>query len=190
MDDLSLHILDVVENSTAAGASLVRIRITEDTASDRLEITIADNGRGMDAAMVKAATHPFVTTRTTRRVGLGLPLLRMAAEETGGTLVIDSTPGVGTEVTARFQASHIDCKPLGDLAATMVALILGNPTVDFDFAHECDGRTIELDTRELKEQLGDLPITTPAVLSMITDHLQTADQPGGARVEREGENHG
>jgi hypothetical protein len=190
MDDLSLHILDVVENSTAAGASLVRIRITEDTAHDRLEITIADNGRGMDAAMAAAATHPFVTTRTTRRVGLGLPLLKMAAEETGGTLALASTPGLGTEVTATFQASHIDCKPLGDLAATMVALILGNPAVDFDFVHARDGEVIELDTRELKEQLGDVPITTPAVLSMIADHLQTADRTDGAGIEREGENHG
>jgi hypothetical protein len=184
MEDLSLHILDVAENSTAAGASLIEIMILEDAAADRLEIRIKDNGRGMDALMAAAATHPFVTTRTTRRVGLGLPLLKMAAEETGGELTLVSEPGVGTEVTAWFQHGHIDRKPLGDLAGTMVALILGNPQVEFVYTHVRDGEPIELDTRELKEQLGEIPISSPAVLSMIRDHL------GGSGNEREGEDHG
>jgi len=174
MEDLSLHILDVVENGTAAGATLVEVRITEDPRQDRLEIVIRDNGRGMDPVLAATVTDPFVTTRTTRRVGLGLPLLKMAAEETGGFLAVRSSPGAGTEVTARFQWSHIDRQPLGDVASTVVALILGHPEVDFAVVHDRGGEVRELDTRELKEQLGDVPITTPAVLSMIRDHLAGA----------------
>jgi anti-sigma regulatory factor (Ser/Thr protein kinase) len=184
MDELALHILDVAENSTAAGATLVEISIVEDAAADRLEIRIRDDGRGMDAALAAAAVHPFVTTRTTRRVGLGLPLLKMAAEEAGGALTLDSTPGVGTEVVASFRRSHVDRKPLGDLAATMLALIAGHPQIDFVFGHVRDEGTIELDTRELKAQLGDVPLTAPAVLTMIRRHLE------GAGDDREGENHG
>lgn len=185
MEDLSLHILDVVENGTAAGATLVEIRITEETAADRLEIRIKDNGRGMDAAMAAAATDPFVTTRTTRRVGLGLPLLKMAAEETGGELALTSEPGVGTEVVASFQSSHIDCKPLGDIAGTMVALIIGNPEIEFVYEYRRNGDLIELDTRELKEQLGgEVPISNPAVLNMIREHLS------GTGDDNEGEANG
>jgi Histidine kinase-, DNA gyrase B-, and HSP90-like ATPase len=185
MEDLSLHILDVVENGTAAGASLVEIRITEDSPADRLEIQIKDNGRGMDAAMAASVTDPFVTTRTTRRVGLGLPLLKMAAEETGGDLTLTSELGVGTEVVASFQSSHIDRKPLGDVAGTMVALIIGNPEIDFVFEYRQNGDLLELDTRELKEQLGDeVPISNPAVLNMIREHLS------GAGDDNEGEDNG
>jgi len=183
MEDLSLHILDVVENGTAAGASLVEISIVEDTADDALVIKIKDNGRGMVAELVARVTDPWVTSRTTRRMGMGLPLLKMAAEETGGTLVVDSTPGVGTEVVTTFVNSHIDRKPLGDIAGTMVALILGNPEIEFVFEYELDGDKTELDTRELKEQLGEVPITDPAVLSLIRDHIN------GSAAD-EGENNG
>ena len=184
MEDLSLHILDVVENGTAAGASLVEIGVDEDLAAARTGIRIKDDGRGMDPVMVAAATHPFVTTRSTRRVGLGLPLLLMAAEETGGSLTIDSTPGAGTEVRAIFRTDHIDCKPLGDLAGTVVTLILAHPQVDFVVHHARDGETRELDTRELKQQLGEVPITAPAVLNLIRDHI------GGSGDAREGDDHG
>lgn len=184
MEDLSLHILDVVENGTAAGASLVEIRLDQESDAAWLKVSIKDNGRGMDSVMAATATHPFVTTRTTRRVGLGLPLLQMAAEETGGSLAIESTLGMGTEVTATFRTDHIDCKPVGDLAGTMVTLILAHPQVDFVFHHARDGETTELDTRELKEQLGDVPITAPAVLNLIRDHI------GGSGHAREGDDHG
>lgn len=184
MDDLSLHILDIVENSTAAGATLIEISLTEEAAADCLEIRIKDNGRGMDERQAAAALFPFTTSRTTRRVGLGLPLFKMAAEETGGSLSLSSQPGVGTEVVATFRLGHIDCKPLGDLAATMLTLIVGNPGIDFVYLHTRDGATTELDTRELKAQLDGVPITTPAVLAMIRSHLD------GCGDEPEGDDHG
>ncbi len=184
MEDLSLHILDVVENGTAAGASLVEITISEETDRDLLVIKIKDDGRGMDAEMAARVTDPWVTSRTTRRMGMGLPLLKMAAEETGGHLVLDSIPGVGTEVVTTFQNSHIDRKPLGDVAGTMVALILGNPEIEFVYEYDLDGEKTELDTRELKEQLGEVAITDPAVLSLIRDHIS------GSADDNEGENNG
>lgn len=171
LEDLSLHILDIAENGTAAGASLIEIRIEEDEAADRLVLRVKDNGRGMDPELAGAVTDPFVTTRTTRRVGLGLPLLKMAAQEANGALIVRSTPGIGTEITASFQKSHIDRQPLGDVASTMVALILGHPEVDFVFAHVRNGEMVTVDTRELKAQLMEVPITTPAVLNLVRDHL-------------------
>jgi hypothetical protein len=180
MEDLSLHILDVVENSTAAGATLVEIRIREDREQDRLVITIRDNGRGMSPEMVARVRDPFTTTRTTRRVGLGLALLDQAAREADGALDVRSSPGRGTEVVASFRHGHIDRRPLGDMAATMVSLLLGNPGVDFVYESNAGGAAVELDTRELREQLGDVPLTRPDVLNLIRRLLAGAPAEGGA----------
>ena len=187
MEDLSLHILDVVENSTAAGATLIEIRILEDAQKDQLMIAIKDNGRGMDPEMVKRVRDPFVTTRTTRRVGLGIPLLEQAAREAAGKLELCSAPGKGTEVRATFRQSHIDCKPLGDITSTMIALMLGNPDIDFIFERDSGGVGAQLDTREIKLQLGEIPITHPAVLGLLRPLLNgsaeeepTAATDGGA----------
>lgn len=185
MEDLSLHILDVVENSTAAGATLVEIHILEDLEKDRLVITIKDNGRGMSPEMVARVRDPFTTTRTTRRVGLGLALLDQAARESEGALEIHSTPGQGTEVVASFKNSHIDRRPLGDIAATMVALLLGNPEVDFIFQSNANGNSVQFDTRELKEQLGEIPLTHPAVLILVR-RLLASGAEGGDAHPREG----
>jgi hypothetical protein len=168
MEDLSLHILDIAENATAAGAKLVEIIIAQDTASDRLQIVIRDNGRGMDREMLEKAGDPFFTTRTTRRVGLGLSLLKQATREAGGDFFITSNPGQGTEVKATFRASHIDRKPLGDMGSTLVSLILGNPDVDFVFESNFDGEETTLDTRMIKAELDDpIALTDPAVLNLI-----------------------
>jgi anti-sigma regulatory factor (Ser/Thr protein kinase) len=183
MEDLSLHILDIVENATRAGATRVEIHIREDSAEDRLEIHIRDNGRGMDAQMAKRARDPFGTTRTTRRVGLGLPLLEQSARETGGELKLTSRPNVGTEVTATFQASHIDRKPLGDIGATLVSLILGNPDVEFLCELVQDGETTTLDTSSLKAELEGMSITEPAVLALIKDLFKSSGEtPGASRA--------
>ncbi len=182
MEDLSLHILDIVENATRAGATLVEIRICEDSARDTLEISVRDNGRGMDPEMAKRARDPFGTTRTTRRVGLGLPLLEQAARETGGQLTLTSAPGSGTEVMARFVASHIDRKPLGDLGATLVTMILGSPNVEFVCEMDRNGETTTLDTRSLKAELEGTSITEPAVLALIKDLFRSSGEiPGAAR---------
>ena len=168
MEDLSLHILDIVENSTMAGATLVMIDILEDQEKNVLQISIEDNGRGMDPEMLRKVRDPFVTTRTTRSVGLGLSLLEQAAEETGGDLKIISSRGLGTTVKATFQADHIDRKPMGDIGSTLTALIAGNPDADFVYRGYLNNEEMELDTRELRAELGpDVPMNDPAVLKFI-----------------------
>ncbi len=168
MQDLSLHILDIAENATKAGATLIEIDVSENISKDLLQISITDNGRGMDAEMLEGATDPFVTTRTTRRVGLGLPLLEQAAKETGGNLLITSHPGKGTEVVATFQKSHIDRRPVGDMGATLTTLIMGNPDLDFIYFSNLDGEEIEVDTRSIRGELnGSVSINDPAVIRLI-----------------------
>jgi K+-sensing histidine kinase KdpD len=151
LEDLSLHILDIAENSIAANASRIEIKVIEDVKNDSLTIEITDNGKGMDEETVKHVLDPFFTTRTTRRVGLGLPFLAQAARESGGDIEIKSSPGRGTKVKATFQYSHIDRKPLGDLEGTLTTLIAGNPRIDFVYEHQKGKKRIHLDTRELKE---------------------------------------
>ena len=170
MQDLSLHILDIVENATQAGATLIEIHVSEDINKDLLKITIKDNGRGMDAVMAKRVKDPFMTTRTTRRVGMGIPLLEQAAKETGGNLLIISEPGKGTEVVATFQESHIDRRPVGDMGATLATLIMGNPDLDFMYYSNLDGEEIEVDTQSIRAELnGTIGINDPAIINLIKD---------------------
>ena len=140
MKELSLHVLDVAQNSISAGATRLELTLTED-AGGWLTVVIADNGRGMTPEFLSRATDPFTTTRTTRKVGLGLPLYRMAAEQTGGTLDIQSAEGVGTTVTARFDRKHLDCPPLGDLAGTVALLIQGSPELTWTYRHTAPAGT-------------------------------------------------
>lgn len=142
MEDLSLHILDIVENSIAASASRIEILIAEDTHQDQLCLQIKDNGQGMDADACKKALDPFFTTRTTRRVGLGLPLLAQAAQDSGGKLEMTSEPGQGTTVKAIFQLSHPDRKPLGDIAETLRTILSGRPELDLQFEYTKDSKLI------------------------------------------------
>ena len=151
MEDLSLHILDVVENSISAGAKKVEIEIREDLKEDLLRIEITDDGKGMDAGMLEKALDPFFTTKTVRKVGLGLSLLREAAKAANGDLTIQSEIGRGTRVKATFQHSHIDRKPMGDMTKTMMTLIISNPGVHFQYLHGKDGREYRMiDTEKLK----------------------------------------
>lgn len=167
VQDLSLHILDIVENSLAAGARRVEIRIAEDLQEDRLRIEIIDDGCGMDETMVKQALDPFFTTKTTRRVGLGLPLLTEACRICNGELCLQSCPGQGTKVKATFQHSHIDRKPLGQMGDTLITLIVGHPEVDLLYEHRKNGKVFSLDTREIKSDLGDIPLNAPQVVSAL-----------------------
>ena len=149
MLELSLHILDVVENSTRAGAKTVNIDIIEDTTRDILSLEIRDNGSGMSEDVLKKAMDPFFTTKTVRNVGLGLPMLAQAAERTNGKFIIESKGGEGTRVAVEFKLSHIDRQPLGDIASTLVTLIAGNTDVDFIYRHKHNDQEYILDTRHL-----------------------------------------
>ena len=176
MKELSLNLLDIAENSVKAGASLTQLLLTEENGV--LTFQVVDNGCGMTEETVKSVTDPFYTTRTTRPVGLGLPLLRMAAEQTDGTLTVtsrhkDTHPADhGTTVTAIFHTDHIDCPPLGDLVGTVVTLIQGHPDTDFLFVHRLpDGKTAELDTRQLREVLGEVSLAEFEVLQWISGYL-------------------
>lgn len=146
-----MHILDVVENSVNAAASEVRIRVTEDIEKDLLSVEIEDNGRGMDRSTVDKVLDPFYTTGTTRRVGLGLPLLAQAARETGGDVEISSEPGRGTRIKACFRHSHIDRKPLGSMAETLATLIAGHPEIHFTYEQQDDETSFRLDSNEMRE---------------------------------------
>ena len=180
MRELSLNILDIAQNSLSAGAGLVTLTVDEDSGADSLTLRVEDDGRGMDADTLQRIRDPFYTTRTTRKVGMGIPLFRMAAEMTGGSLDIVSEPGKGTAVTASFSLSHIDRMPLGDMAGTVTALIRLNPGVDFVYRHTVDGRSFEMDTRELRAQLGDVPLSVPDVMEWIDGYLrEQEDSLGG-----------
>ncbi len=173
MEDLSLHILDVAENSITAGASRIEIRITEDTGANLLTLEISDNGKGMDKELLDNACDPFYTTRTTRRVGLGIPLLAQSARESNGDIVVESTPGKGTSVKASFQHDHIDRKPLGNIGETMSILIMSNPDIDFFYEHKKNGRIYALDTADIKKELDGVPIQSPEVIRIIKDDIST-----------------
>ena len=169
MKEISLNVLDIAQNSISAGADLIEISVEQDSRRDLLTVLIRDNGCGMTAQQLEQIRDPFYTTRTTRSIGLGVPLFRMAAEMSGGALEIDSSPGRGTVVKALFGLSHIDRMPLGDICSTMVALIQGNPVIDFVYCQMLDGEQFTLDTRELRAVLEDVSLNTPDVLAWIRE---------------------
>ena len=171
MTELSLNVLDVAENSTRAGASLVEIIVDADTEADRLSITIADDGCGMTPEQAAQVTDPFFTSRTTRKVGLGVPFFKYAAEAAGGFFSIESQPGVGTTVTTVFVLSHIDRMPLGDITSTIHTLVVYHPETDFLYQYRYNGRSFTLDTREFKEILEGVPFDTPEISEYIKDYL-------------------
>ena len=175
MKDLSLNLLDIAENSVKAGATLTDLSILQE--GDRLTFRVADDGCGMTEEILHGVTDPFYTTRTTRKVGLGLPLLRMAAEQTGGSMEVQSKhkdahpDDHGTVVTAVFHTDHIDCPPVGDLVATVTTLIQGHPDTDFHFVHTIGEKQVELDTRQLREILGEVSLAVFEVLQWISGYL-------------------
>ena len=171
-----MNILDVAENSVRAHASLVEIVLAQDTAANAQSLMIRDDGTGMDAETVAKVTDPFYTTRTTRKVGLGVPFLKMAAEMTGGTFTIDSTPGQGTTVFVTFTLNHIDLMPLGDMGSTMSVLVSANPDIDFLFSFTRDGETFTFRTAEAREILGDVPLSEPSVALFVRDHVNEGIQ--------------
>jgi hypothetical protein len=177
MKELSLNILDIAQNSIKAGAQHLEIEL--DQTGTTLTITITDDGHGMSPAFAAAAVDPFTTTRTTRKVGMGLPLFKMAAEQTGGTFSLESKQQNesggehGTRVSAVFHTDHVDCEPLGDIASTVTTLIQGNPNLTLTYVFRTKGGQKRLSTDDMHELLGaDIPLNAPEVLAWVRDYME------------------
>jgi hypothetical protein len=166
MEDISLHVLDIAENSLRADASKVEIILTRDGERDLFRVEVNDDGRGMDPETLARIRDPFFTTKQ-KKTGLGIPLLAQAAEQTGGTLTIDSAPGRGTRITVTFAWSHVDRPAIGSMVDTLLTLIAGHPEIDLVYEEREAARTFRLDTREIKNDLEGVPINTPDVLHAI-----------------------
>lgn len=171
MRELSLNVLDIAQNSVSANASLIEIELIENTETHDLLISICDNGKGMTKEQLNSVRDPFFTTRTTRKVGMGIPLFRFAAEMTGGSFEIESEVGVGTKVRAYFKTDHLDFTPIGDMTATMISLITMNLHIDFLYRRKIDEKEFTVDTRQLKEILGDVPLNEPSIAMWITQYI-------------------
>lgn len=179
MREIALHLLDIAENSVVANATRVEILIDENLRNDRLKIVVQDNGQGMDKTMLAQVVDPFVTSRTTRKVGLGIPLFKAAAEACNGYLKIDSNVGQGTRLEAEFQHSHIDRMPLGDLPDTMLHLVIGHPEVHWLFQYQVGDNAFTFDDGPIKEELEGIPLTEPTILTFLREMLEE----GVARVQ-------
>lgn len=191
MRELSLHILDVLENSLEAGATCVELIVEEDLSADHLAITVRDNGRGMSEAQLARIFDPFYTTRKTRHVGLGLPLFKAAAERCNGDLTVISQPGLGTTLRVTFQHSHIDRAPLGNLMGTLVTFILRG-TCDLHYIHRVrepgdqEAKEFEFHTAEIKAELEDVPLTHAAVRRWLQEFIIEGEaELAGARAASE-----
>lgn len=172
MKEISLHLLDIAQNSVSAGATLIEISVEVDHAGDMLRCQVKDNGRGMDRELLEKVTDPFTTTRTTRKVGLGIPFFKEGAEGCGGTFELESKPGEGTRIAASYRISHIDRPPLGNMADTVYGLVCCNEGIDFIYIYRVDGKMFEFDTRTVRKVLGgSIPLSTPEVASWIRECL-------------------
>jgi len=169
--ELTLHLLDIAANSVSALSQNIHIEVVEDTINDRLFMSVKDDGKGMDAEMVKKVIDPFVTSRTTRKVGLGIPLLKAAAESCNGWFKIESEPGKGTLVEVEFQRSHIDRMPLGDLPSTILTMIIATPEVHWTFRYRVNQEEFFFDDEPLKQELEGVPLSDPMVISFLRDYI-------------------
>ena len=171
MKEIALHLLDIAQNSVSAGATKLELSLVE--RDGVLTMTVTDNGKGMTAEFLAQVMDPFTTTRTTRKVGMGIPLLQLSAQLAGGGVSIESTPGVGTTVRATFLQSDIDCLPLGDLPGTLCVFLQGAPEqLHTVYLHETERGSFRLDTQELRDILGPVPLSTPDVALWLRDYLQ------------------
>lgn len=182
MKEIALHILDIAQNSVSAGAGAVSLNVEE--GSGTLSVSLADDGRGMTPEFLAAAADPFATTRTTRKVGLGLPFLKLAAEQTGGGLELQSREGMGTTVKAVFRTGHIDCPPMGDLAESLAILIQGAPELEVRYAHTVLGKSVSFDTREARAALGaDVSLGEPEIAVWLRSYLRELEESLGSGNE-------
>ena len=172
MRELSLNVLDIAQNSIAAAATQIQMEVVERTDAHTLTIWIYDNGCGMTDEQVKSVLDPFYTTRTTRKVGMGVPLFKMAAEQTGGTLTVSSKVGIGTNIKAVFHTDSVDFTPLGDMASTVTTLVSMNTEIQFLYHHKVDKKEFVFDTAEIREILGDVPLSEPAVMQWMREFIE------------------
>lgn len=172
MEDLSLHVLDLVRNSIEAGAKAVQVKVVEDRSRDELCLEISDDGRGMDPSFAAVITDPFVTSRSTREVGLGLALVDEAARRSGGRLEVESAAGRGTTVRATFGLSHVDRPPLGDMAATLMAALVGNPRIRLTYIHRVGDKEFRFDTEDVRARLGDGALEDLEVLRWVGEYCR------------------
>ena len=171
MTEIALHILDIVQNSIVAGAKNIAIEIKEDKTNDLMDIAIIDNGRGIPVDKIEKVLDPFYTSRTTRKVGLGLSLFKQSVEQTNGSFYIDSELGKGTKVRAIYKLSHIDRPPLGDIAGVVSLMVSANPNLDFIFKNEKGPSTYTFDTLEVKQTLGEISVSNPEVQKFIKEMI-------------------
>ena len=176
MRELSLHLLDIIENSISAQARNINVVIIEDTINDHLSMRVQDDGKGMDEEMVARVIDPFVTSRTTRKVGLGIPLFKEAAEMCNGHLIIQSKVGKGTCLDVDFQRSHIDRAPLGNLADTFVGVVIGTPQINWVLKYQVNSNVFIFDDQPIKDELQDIPLSEPGVIKFIRNTLEEGIQ--------------
>lgn len=178
MKEIALHLLDMAENSISAQAHTVHVSVTENFRTDRLSVSVEDDGCGMTEEIVKQVIDPFYTSRTTRKIGLGIPLLKEQAETCNGKMNIISKPGAGTKIEASFQHSHIDRMPLGNLPTTFLALEVTHPEIHWIFTYtyqppfSSSPRTFEFDDQPIKETLDGVPLTHPNVIAYLRHTLE------------------
>jgi anti-sigma regulatory factor (Ser/Thr protein kinase) len=172
MEDISLFVLDLVQNSIAAEARVINMEIIECEQDKCLSLTIRDDGKGMDEHLMRRVTDPFFTTRTTRKVGLGIPMAKAAAQGCGGSFTILSRKGEGTQITLTFKTDHMDCPPFGRMDQTIAALIATNTNVDFIYKHSTQKGTVDLDTRIIKSELNGVPIDVFEVIEWIRSYIR------------------
>lgn len=171
MRELALHLMDIAENSVGGQAKNISIFVEENINDDFLVMKIVDDGKGMDADFLANVVNPFTTTRTTRKVGLGIPLLKEACEASNGTFTIKSSVGKGTSVEAKFQHSHIDRMPLGDVANTLFCLVISYPQIHWVFEYKVNGEVFKFDDQPIKRELDGVPLSEPGVLGFIREYL-------------------
>lgn len=172
MTDLSLHLLDIIQNSLAAGASCVETGVRAEKKKNLLTLYVKDDGRGMTQETVRKVSDPFYTTRTTRKAGLGIPMFQASAEMAGGQLHIDSEPGKGTTITAEYEISNIDRKPLGDVADTITVCIMGHPETEFHLILENDDESYVFRTEDVREQIGEVPVNDPVIIGYLREMIE------------------
>ena len=188
MKELSLNVLDIAQNSVVAGAHHIRIGLADSAGRDRLEISVEDDGHGMEAEFLKRVSDPFFTTRTTRKVGMGIPLFKMAAEMSGGAFIMESAPGAGTKVRAEFQRSHIDRPPVGSMPDTIAVLIAGNPAIRLTYRLTTDIGEFVFDTDTIRKELGaelgmdDIPLDMPEVIRWIREYIRESEMELGLQA--------